>query len=555
MLGEAGAGKTVLALRLLLDLAQEALTALDSDPTARVRVPIRLSLPSFTTPEGTIGATDLRARLDDWIAAQLNEVHSIPPAIAAALVRGGKVLPVLDGLDEMDHDGDEPLRARQIITALNQPSGATPGSIVLTCRTAHYEQVTRSEPLQDATAVLIQPLGVEQVISWLAHRFPDATQQDRLHHRWRRVATNLRKHPTGRLAGCLRSPLRLYLATAIYSSPGSTPAELCDLSAAALEEHLFARLIPALTKHHPRSDGTSYAAEDVERWLRTLADHLARMAALGRSGTDLYLHLLWLTVGDPPGRRIRYQATALLVGAVAAPLIAYGIYYAYQTGTYIPAKPREKVGAGTMLLMGVMVALVQNTLDASEPPQRLDLRSVRTSRGRRRLAGSLVGAIVFSLVIGVMSGYMTQFVPGLPFGPEDGLALGLMGGLAFGLAFGLEALTLEAAHPSAPVRQTLTWSVAYGIAITLAFGFSIGPVGGAVLGFSSAVALGISFGLQGSPLPRYAVAVHRLHRAGDLPRRPGQFLDWAYQAGLVRMAGSATQFRHRDLQANLTTSV
>lgn len=51
---------------------------------------------------------------------------------------------------------------------------------------------------------------------------------------------------------------------------------------------------------------------------------------------------------------------------------------------------------------------------------------------------------------------------------------------------------------------------------------------------------------------RYALTVRVLRRADQLPRRLGQFLDWAYTAGLVRLTGTATQFRHQDLQTHLT---
>jgi hypothetical protein len=37
-------------------------------------------------------------------------------------------------------------------------------------------------------------------------------------------------------------------------------------------------------------------------------------------------------------------------------------------------------------------------------------------------------------------------------------------------------------------------------------------------------------------------------RNGMLPLRVGEFMDWAYRASLLRMAGTATQFRHRELQ-------
>ncbi|MCX4904830.1 hypothetical protein [Streptomyces sp. NBC_00878] len=39
---------------------------------------------------------------------------------------------------------------------------------------------------------------------------------------------------------------------------------------------------------------------------------------------------------------------------------------------------------------------------------------------------------------------------------------------------------------------------------------------------------------------------------GRLPWRLGAFLHWAYGAGLLRISGTAYQFRHRELQDWLT---
>jgi len=69
----------------------------------------------------------------------------------------------------------------------------------------------------------------------------------------------------------------------------------------------------------------------------------------------------------------------------------------------------------------------------------------------------------------------------------------------------------------------------------LAFGPAYGPV------------FGPAFGLAGI---RY-VALLLLTRTGtkrSLPRRLGKFLNWCYQAGLIRIAGGGYQFRHRELQ-------
>jgi hypothetical protein len=53
---------------------------------------------------------------------------------------------------------------------------------------------------------------------------------------------------------------------------------------------------------------------------------------------------------------------------------------------------------------------------------------------------------------------------------------------------------------------------------------------------------------------RYALAVRSAARHGLLPKRPARFLDWCLDTGLMRMAGNALQFRHRQLQNWLITS-
>lgn len=42
-----------------------------------------------------------------------------------------------------------------------------------------------------------------------------------------------------------------------------------------------------------------------------------------------------------------------------------------------------------------------------------------------------------------------------------------------------------------------------------------------------------------SPWPRYLLACVLLARRRQLPLRPARFLDWAYHAGLMRLAGTA----------------
>jgi hypothetical protein len=62
--------------------------------------------------------------------------------------------------------------------------------------------------------------------------------------------------------------------------------------------------------------------------------------------------------------------------------------------------------------------------------------------------------------------------------------------------------------------------------------------------------IGFALALTRSPIARYP-AVVMIGRWGDrLPSRTARFLDWAHEVGLLRMAGTAAEFRHERLRAH-----
>ena len=260
VLGEPGAGKTVLASQLVIDLA-EGLPDGELQPGARPPVPVWLSLPSLdlgeTSPLARTSAEAIAARLDQWIAAQLTAVYQEPRPTAERLVREQWVLPVLDGLDEMDTpspDARNPARPRAaaVVRALNAGIGRRP--VVLVCRRAEYTQLARSSSvpaedpiLQDASQIVLQPLDVPAICDYLARRFPGGHPGE-LAARWQNVRRTLQAPatpgPASGLTGVLSSPWRLFLATAAYQDSGSDPDELIRLPTNKVSEHLLAQPIP-----------------------------------------------------------------------------------------------------------------------------------------------------------------------------------------------------------------------------------------------------------------------------------------------------------------------
>jgi NACHT domain-containing protein len=162
VLGEPGAGKTMLMVRLVLDLLARR--------TKGGPVPFLASIASWNSAEED---------LHDWLGAQLLIDHPVlasPRAEgmtdstgAAALLASGLILPVLDGLDEI------PDQARgSAISRIND--ALRPGErVVVTCRSREYWDAVRSQDgagvtLRGAAAVQLCPLDAR-----LANR--DANEQ------------------------------------------------------------------------------------------------------------------------------------------------------------------------------------------------------------------------------------------------------------------------------------------------------------------------------------------------------------------------------------------
>lgn len=120
-----------------------------------------------------------------------------------------------------------------------------------------------------------------------------------------------------------------------------------------------------------------------------------------------------------------------------------------------------------------------------------------------------------------------------------------------------------APSPSVLARECIQFHSAYGLVYVFVFGVGIalwssprlGLVPGLALGVATGIALGLGFTLLngGGSWLRYVIGVRAAVRQNLLPKRPARFLDWCLRAGLMRMAGSSLQFRHRQLQDWLTS--
>jgi hypothetical protein len=559
ILGEPGAGKTVLASQLVLDLIQ-ALPGGELQTASRPPVPVWLSLTSADLGEphelASTPSEELSSRFDQWMAKQVSVTYRVPGPTAERLVREGWVLPVLDGLDEMDPPikgtGGPRLRAAAVVRALNAGTGRRP--VVLACRRGEYGQLARSaggtseDPvLQDATQIVLQPLQVPAICDYLTQHFPQG-QPVRLATRWQGVRAMLRTSQgrEGTLAAVLSSPWLLFLAVTAYLDDATDPGELTRMAPDQIPTYLLDHLIPAMTRHVPGPGGRQYQSSRVRTWLTTLAVHLDQTSGDPRlhwSPTDLHLQRLWPIAGRKAVQLLTALTVMALIGAAVAIVV---LVWLQAHGTWVSGSTIAWVGV--TLLIIVLVVLGCLSIMATDPVIRRLSPNIRSGGSRRRL--------IVGLAVGLTAGLAADLA--------SNFAVGLVVALVAGLGVGLAGNFSLAAEPTTVMRQNITYALVVGLAVGVAVGLGVGLEGGSpfgpsyglVAGLTNGLAAGVAVGLIGGLATwiRYVIGCMLARRKGMLPQRVGQFLDWAYRANLLRMSGTGIQFRHRELQVWLSES-
>jgi hypothetical protein len=143
ILGEPGSGKST----AMLALARDILDAGDADPTSTTPVVFNLS-----------GWGRTARPLDDWMLSELSAKYQIPRKVGQTWLAGNRILPLLDGLDEV-HAGQRDA----CVSAINAfTDGGSLGGVVVCCRYREYTELTGRLTLN--AAVRLQRLSRSQVI-------------------------------------------------------------------------------------------------------------------------------------------------------------------------------------------------------------------------------------------------------------------------------------------------------------------------------------------------------------------------------------------------------
>ncbi|WP_314412346.1 NACHT domain-containing protein [Streptomyces sp. DSM 40484] len=298
VLGEPGSGKSVLAMRYVLDrLAARR----EGGP-----VPVILPLASWDP---------LRTPLRDWLAARLAADYRPLAAqaddrrtLARVLVDTGLVAPVLDGFDELPR----PARATAVRRINAELDPGAP--LLLTSRgDAWAAAVDEGDVLTGAEVVELRPLDLVRAGTHLERsaRPLRATADGVPHTVWTPVLRKLAERPDLPLARALTTPLMVALARTVYGDTSRDPAPLLDArrfpTVAAVEEHLLEAFVPAAF-----ADAGPRAAAEATRRLTVLA------RGLHRRGTG---RLAWWELESLVPRTLALYAPGLLALAVLSLLL------------------------------------------------------------------------------------------------------------------------------------------------------------------------------------------------------------------------------------------
>ncbi|WP_432003368.1 NACHT domain-containing protein [Streptomyces sioyaensis] len=594
VLGEPGAGKTMLLVRLLLGLIERRAPGLP--------VPVIFPLASWDPSQQD---------LVDWLAGRLTTDHpalALPapgqdqgaPAVsrARALLDRRLLLPLLDGFDELPRH----LRAAAL-DAINQ--ALPPGHpLVLTSRLAEYDAVLTPAfgvpaHLNGAAAITLRPLAASDAAAYLVRDAGGRGSPSAA--RWRLVLDQLADEdsPVGQV---LRTPLMLFLARTIYNprpgagplAPGPAPGLpapdtlLRFEDPAALRTHLFDAFVPAAYR-----DVTPERATQAEDALTLLAEHLDH--GLG-GAVDIEW---WRLSALAPKAGLRRKAAALLWLWFALITLACAAYVYVHRNLEAP----HLTSGMTVSILLPFVFLLKAThfqdpwlslLQATLLTLALEIAVARLLAAmiRFRPRQAPVTAMAWTwrwraVAVGISSGLGVGILVANGFGWFGGVVWGFGAGIVLWSlsGWGVVPADLSAAvHATALMEQDrrVFWRF---VLVISAAGAALGTLLGMVPGFLRALTfpppyntldsayllfpagIGLGLALLFSPTLALVVAfrrtawgeaaVTRFYLAGRrngrrLPRDLMAFLADAHEhRGVLRQIGPVYQFRHIDLQRRL----
>ncbi|WP_344870841.1 NACHT domain-containing protein [Allokutzneria multivorans] len=512
ILGAPGSGKSV----LLLQLADQ----LFADAQQSGRIPLILSLATWDSS---------KIDLEDWLIAGTVAELAVKEGLAKRLVREQRIIPLLDGLDEMGTSG-ETSRSMRAVERLNDYIATTPDCrLVITSRDARlYGRLARR--LRDIKIVVISPLTGRQIERHIRTHCEHSERFDE----WHNVFNWINSQSNHEVCDLLGTPWRL-TAAIIYFLDGGDPAALIPkksenvssggeyqrrVSAVLMDGFVCARVTASVP--------TRYVAQNMAQLL-ILARRLTCQKTSEWQNPEIVLHHWWRNVGEEPSRLVHLAIAFLLLH-----------FPSYTLGMF-----DDKIAEGGLEGIWLLVALGANCVTIGlialnrsardREPSRLSLENLRHP------LAVVVSVLLIMLLSGfaVLMAYVYDSVHGALFGVIAILMLILATGTSTSYAD-------DVLSPLQVIRNDRNVAALSGIlfgAYGVLYYFPIYGISVAIW-FGGMCAIGR---FCCSAYMRYVSAATYGYFKYRLPWGFARFLSRGRSAGILRVSGAGYQFRHREI--------
>lgn len=526
ILGRAGAGKTVLAVELMCKL----MTRRRHEIT--LPLPIKFSMANWLVE---------REGLDEWLLRELNGRYNVPIHLGRSLLLDRRILPVLDGLDEMDSSDSDLINAERAARLIHSYVVKTDIKLVLTSRTQCYRYM--ASRIKGALEVELLPLTAVAIVRYIARVSNTHDEQTS----WRPVIRSLCEPENG-VIRTLDTPWKMTMAVT-FQKDGGDPSELIPQQGETPESAevrtsilLTDRFVSAKTRIARVRD---YTPESAEAWARFLARCLDFQASQGGPRSEILTHFMSPIVRSQVVS-MRWYALAMvppmaitLLLALLAPFAGLASLVGWDTPLVLLQSLVVAVGTSLAVPCAATVAFIAATalvVTVPGPSRRVraDMRKAR--RGLKQTAlhwfllllsacSAMLSCAVLAALLGLPFAVLAWFLTDLQTARWAALALTTYAYIPF------TAATLGVAATNLSFRE---W-----IASLLVVQGDGGVLAAASVGELPRVVPGIGM---------MSDADAASGEATNWARASEEFLRWGVSAGIFKTSGIAFQFRHRELE-------
>jgi len=519
ILGPPGVGKTTTLLKLAETLIDKA------NRTKNEPIPVILNLSSWL---------DDGLSLEQWIVHELKKKHGVRADIGKKIIRQGKIIPLLDGLDELASSA----QAKRIekINLFLDPASETKYFVVCS-RLKSYNSCQKLLELN--SAVILQALTNEQIESYL-----EDTNNSAL---WYNICAD------GNLMELAKIPLFLNIMILSFADLDFETWKNISSSAQRLS-YLFDAYINRMLHHNLQ--GKHPKREDTIRWLAYLAFQLE-----AHNETELFIEKI-----QPSWFRNKYQKISYG--------ITFGLIYGSAIGVtagfigYLLAGREIGLSLGFVFglewfLVGVGLSLnIQRLSSFLKGVFNIDSETIATvetirfslTKAKAKKRGSIITGLLVSFIVGGFISFIRENLNGFWLG----ILIGMTVGITLMITRGLTGPEIDnRSVPNQGIRQSVKNMILLSIIsapanfiLTLQLQLFIMQHTDLVQAVLLTLLIGFAFGLGEGGIPAIQHFCVRLicWISRVLPWNCSGFLDYATERLFLQRVGGGYRFIHKFLE-------